>query len=286
MAGSYAFNFFNRIWYDFDRLSKGKGFLGGNMIFIIILLCFAFLLVLFMLKEAFANRVICHDLYFSELPTSFEKFTIFLISDIHRRRVSDKIISQAIGKADMVIIAGDLTEGKVPIQRVKSNIEKLKRIGQVYFVWGNNDYEVDVQLLKSVLLAYGVHILDNESVKIVSKVGEYINLMGIDDVSKGHHRLDQALINANKSGFRLLVSHNPAIISEITPEQDIHLILSGHTHGGQIRIFGFGPYEKGGIKKIGRTTLFVSNGYGTTALPLRLGAKAETHLLTLKPGDF
>ncbi|WP_370314234.1 hypothetical protein [Guptibacillus hwajinpoensis] len=60
------------------------------------------------------------------------------------------------------------------------------------------------------------------------------------------------------------------------------MILSGHTHGGQIRLFGWGIREKGGIKNINGTTVVISNGYGTTTLPLRLMAPAESHIFILK----
>lgn len=252
------------------------------MIFINFMLGFAILFLIFMVKEAFTNRILNHELSFSEFPESFNPVTIFFISDIHRREISDYVITEALGKADMVIIGGDLTEHKVPFQRVRKNIEKLTTIAPVYFVWGNNDYEVDTKLLHSILLDLGVTVLRNTATSFESKEGDFLNLVGIDDVGTERDCLDDALLAAKKEGFRLLVSHNPEIIDKILPEHNIHFILSGHTHGGQIRIFGYGPYEKGGIKKIANTILFVSNGYGTTALPLRLGAKAETHLITIK----
>lgn len=256
--------------------------IGGNMIFVYFLIGFGILLLLYMAKEAFANRLLYHTLFFPEFPESFEQVTIFFISDIHRRNVSDKIITKAVGKADIVIIGGDLTEKGVSFNKVKTNILKLKRIAPVFFVWGNNDYEVEPHLLDTILLDCGVKVLANTAVKFESNSGDLFNLLGIDDLAEERDRLDYALQDAEKNGFRVLVSHNPEIIHKIKPENNIHLVLSGHTHGGQIRIFGYGPYEKGGIKKIGNITVFISNGYGTTALPLRLGAKAETHLITIK----
>lgn len=252
--------------------------------FLIVFFCLGVFLLFFMGKEAFTNRVLSNQLHFPEFPESFGPFTIFFISDIHRRVISDQIIMEAIGKADMVIIGGDLTEGGVPIHRIKKNILKLKKVAPVYFVWGNNDYEIDLQSLNSIFSECGVKILANTAVKFESNAGDLFNLIGIDDLGTNRDRLEEALLDAKKEGFRLLVSHNPGIVKKILPENNIHLILSGHTHGGQIRIFDFGLYEKGGIKKIGKTTLFVSNGYGTTGIPLRLGAKAETHLITIIHG--
>ncbi len=249
---------------------------------IIILVVFLAFLLIYMGKEAFSNRILHHNLSFYEFPKSFDKVTIFFISDIHRRKISDLIISKVTGKADIVVIGGDLTEKGVPFQRVKANILKLTKIAPVYFVWGNNDHEVDIQLLESILLKCGVKILANSAEKYESQTGDFFHLLGVDDIAKNRERLDLALDDAQDNGFRLLLSHNPEIIHKIHPEANIQLVLSGHTHGGQIRVFNYGPYEKGGIKQVGRTILFVSNGYGTTALPLRLGAKSETHLITIK----
>jgi predicted MPP superfamily phosphohydrolase len=271
---------FHHLWYDDVRFSQGKGDLGGNMIFLIALLVLALLILAVMVKEAFANRVLHHELSFARFPASFDPLTIFFISDIHRRKISEKIISKAIG-ADMVIIGGDLTENKVPWKRVRNNIEKLSRIGPIYFIWGNNDYEVDTRQLKVLLLRHDATILANTAREMRLQNDEQIYLLGVDDLAKERDRLHDALSGVKRDSFKILVSHNPEIMEKILPEYRIDLVLSGHTHGGQIRIFNFGPYEKGGIKRKGNTVLFVSNGYGTTLLPLRLGAKAETHLITI-----
>jgi uncharacterized protein len=253
---------------------------------IIIVFLFCISLVIYMLKEAFKNKVIERDLLFKEFPPSFGKVSIFFISDIHRRIISEKIIAAIKGKTDIVIIGGDLTEKGVPLERVKENLKKLKEVSPVYFVWGNNDYEVDYHELDATMLELGVKIIDNTSVSFESENGDKLVLLGIDDISLERDRLDLALSDAEVGGFRVLVSHNPRVMDQILPEHNIHLVLSGHTHGGQIHILGYSPYEKGGIKKDQEkdVTLLVSNGYGTTALPLRLGAPAETHLITLKNG--
>lgn len=238
-------------------------------------------LIVHMWFRAHANTVCEMKLPLDRLPPGFDGVIIFFITDIHRRIVSEEIIAQARG-ADMVIIGGDLTEKGVPFRRVERNIERLKQIGPVYFVWGNNDYETNYRRLDTLLREKGVTILDNTAVRLEAN-GDRVALLGVDDYGLERDRLDLALKDSPQ-GYRILVSHNPAIAETMTDGTGIRLLLSGHTHGGQIRLFGWGPREKGGIKHRNDLTVFISNGYGTTMLPLRLGAPAETHLITLKKG--
>jgi predicted MPP superfamily phosphohydrolase len=258
---------------------------GGPMeIIITLFICFFIaisLLVVYMYKEAFADRVVYHELTFSTFPKSFGKVNLFFISDIHRRHISESMIEQVKGKVDVVIIGGDLAEKGVPLERVKENILKLKKLGPVLFVWGNNDYELDVPLLDALLLNLDVKVLVNSSILFESEESDRLYFLGVDDLSTAREDLDAALSETDKSSFKILVSHNPGIERRIRPEHGISLILSGHTHGGQIRLLGFSLYEKGKLHKDQQRAILISNGYGTTRLPLRLGAKAETHLLTI-----
>jgi len=252
------------------------------VIFISIVLFLGVGLLIYMLREAFLNNVVEQELLFPDFPKSFGKVTLFFISDIHRRTISDKIINTVKGNAEIVIIGGDLTEKGVPLKRVKENLAKLKQIGPVYFVWGNNDYEINYHELDAILLDFGVKVLDNTAVAFESEEGEKLCLLGVDDFNQQRDRLDLALSDAEEKCFKILASHYPAITEKIRPEHEIRLVLSGHTHGGQIHIFGYSPYERGKVAKLKNTTLLISNGYGTTTIPLRLGAPAECHLITLR----
>ncbi|WP_077213828.1 metallophosphoesterase [Bacillus dakarensis] len=242
-------------------------------------------LLLYMYKEANADRVLYQEVTFPNFPKSFGEVKIFFISDIHKRVITSNLLNQVKDKVDMVIIGGDLLEKGVPLERVEENIKKLRELGIVYFVWGNNDYEADQRIIDALLLKYGVKILDNTAVSFESEEGDRFILLGVDDMTKGRERLHLALQDAGDEGFKVLVSHNPKIIDKVNETDRISFVLSGHTHGGQIRLLGFSPYEKGKIEKYNKCTLLVSNGYGTTALPFRLGAKAETHFITIKYGD-
>lgn len=242
-------------------------------------------LLIYMYKEAHADRVLYQEITFPNFPKSFGEVKIFFISDIHKRVITANLLNQVKEKVDMVVIGGDLLEKDVPLERVEENIRKLRELGIVYFVWGNNDYEADQRIIDALLLKYGVKILDNTAVSFESEEGDRFILLGVDDMTKGRERLHLALQDAGDDGFKVLVSHNPKIIKKITEKDQISFVMSGHTHGGQIRFFGISPYEKGKLEKYNTCTLLVSNGYGTTALPLRLGAKAETHFITIKNGE-
>lgn len=248
------------------------------------LLVCSILVLYFMYKEAMRNTVLEHTLSFQDFPTSFQKVKIFFISDIHKRVVSRSIIEKVKGQADLVIIGGDLAEEGVPLQRIAENIDRLNEIGQVYFVWGNNDYEIDYHELDALLLERGVKILDNTRVLFESEQSETITLLGVDDTTLKRDRLDLAIADCREEGFRILASHNPDILNKINGEEKISLILSGHTHGGQIRLFASKRFLKGGVYNYPNITLFVSNGYGTTLVPLRFRAPAQTHLITLQKG--
>lgn len=255
------------------------------MIILVILLILGIALLFYMVKQAFLNNVILHEMTFDDFPESFGSVSIFFISDIHKRLISDEIINEVKGKSDIVIIGGDLTEKKVPFERIKKNLEKLKQVGPVYFVWGNNDYETDYRKLDAILLEYGIKVLDNTAAIFESKEGDKLSLLGVDEVGKGRDRLDLALLDAENKSFKILASHYPDITDKILPEHNIRLVLSGHTHGGQIHILGYSPYKKGKVEKLENTTILISNGYGTTGVPLRLGAPAQCHLITLRKGS-
>ncbi|AGT32556.1 metallophosphoesterase [Geobacillus genomosp. 3] len=236
----------------------------------------------YMWKEAHSNRVRHVTLSFPHFPDNWPQLTIFFISDIHRRIVSCRMLETVKGKADLVVIGGDLAEKGVPAARVRENVRRLQAVAPVYFVWGNNDDEVHYDL-QSLLEEERVHVLKNKA-EVWERGGVPVALIGVGDVSRKEADIDRALEHVPPQSFRILVCHNPAIMARLGEEQHISLVLSGHTHGGQIRLFSFGLYEKGGIKWHGNTALFTSNGYGTTGVPLRLGAPAETHLITIAPG--
>ncbi|MFZ4452245.1 metallophosphoesterase [Salibacterium aidingense] len=231
-----------------------------------------------MFAEAKRNKVSNEFLDVKNLPNSFSGRSIFFISDIHFRRISKKVI-QTASCADLVIIGGDLMEKGVPFPRVKKNIQKLKSIGPVVFVWGNNDMEENPEKLAQLLREEGVTVLEN-SVYMWNRQKENIWIAG---AGNRRQTVDKSLLHSCRSDDTILLAlHDPAFIKEMDHKEKLSAAFAGHTHGGQIRIGRFSLREKGGWRFSGEFPLLISNGYGTTKLPFRFGAPAQTHLITLK----
>ncbi|WKB37118.1 metallophosphoesterase [Terrilactibacillus sp. S3-3] len=151
------------------------------------------LMIIYMYIEAHLNRLLSYELNIEGLPAAFEKVVIFFfISDIHRRKISDRLLSELKMKPDLVIIGGDLTEEGVPFQRVENNVKKLAELGPTCFVWGNHDLQVDRDELTKVLLKYGVRILDNDTY-ILSRGDALFNIVGVSDVANEQDDLKRAL---------------------------------------------------------------------------------------------
>lgn len=245
----------------------------GSALFII------FGLFLYMLFLAFQTNVHTHSLYIEEWPRDHQ-FHVFFISDIHRRKISEKLIRNLNGKVDVVIIGGDLTEKGVPLKRTNDNIKKLAKLGSTCYVFGNNDREVGEQNLRSILNSHGVHILENNSIKF-GKNNFSVRIVGINDGFAGDVKIYEAFKEVEESDVIIFATHAPTYFHNAKKVSKPHLLLAGHLHGGQIRFGPFGIYEKGSYREKENSTELISNGYGTTAVPLRLGAKSECHLITI-----
>lgn len=217
-----------------------------------------------------------------QIPSEFNDFRIFFISDIHRRRINWQTLQTINEQIDIVLIGGDLTEKGVPLSRVQTNIRKLKEWNApIFFVWGNNDYEANWQKLKQILVDEEITTLENTSVEI-NRNDQSISIMGFN--CNKYREANYKLTTQNAQGdFRILVTHAPSAYYNLARDEqsEIQFVLAGHTHGGQIRIFGFGMYKSGGLTKHNRTYILISEGYGYSTLPFRLGTKAECHVITL-----
>ncbi|MFD2704409.1 metallophosphoesterase [Salibacterium lacus] len=234
--------------------------------------------LLWMLFNAGRTNVVQEELVVPSLPAPFAGKRVFFISDIHRRSVPESLTRKA-QQADLVIIGGDLLEKGVPYSRIRRNLRRLKQIGPVLFVWGNNDIEKNTGHLLQLFEEEGVTVLENSTYtwqiggSVVRVAGAGDRRLSVDPLLLQHTADTEPLF---------LAIHDPAAIWHIKDRSRIDAALSGHTHGGQIRIGNLSPGEPAGWKYRFGFPLLISSGFGTTKLPMRLGAPVETHLIKLK----
>lgn len=208
----------------------------------------------------------------------FQPFDMMFISDVHRRALRESMFRFPV---DIIVIGGDFTEGGVPWKRVEANLDILSRQAPVYFVWGNNDREMDETKLRELFAKYNVKVLEDESIPLFGQ--RHLRLVGIDYFAYKENSVEAAFSEVQKSDTVIFVSHTPFVFKKVRDRHKIDFALAGHTHGGQIRFGKLGIYRPGRTEIADGVVQLISNGFGTTKLPMRLGADPEFHLLTVYP---
>jgi len=231
------------------------------------------------------------------LPPALDGFTILQLSDLHLdlvkgRRWLGRVVHRANGlEPDLVAITGDLAEGSVA--KYARDVEPLRSLSAprgVYFVTGNHEYFHDLAGWLRHLEEMGIRVLRNEGVAM-ERNGASFHLAGIDDHDGGRiapgHGPDLARALQGRDGGRpvVLLAHQPRAILEAAG-MGVELVLTGHTHGGQIWPFSYLVYLQQpfvrGLQQVGGTVGYVSSGTGFWGPPMRLGTTAEMTLFTLR----
>ncbi|QTD42200.1 metallophosphoesterase [Sporosarcina sp. Te-1] len=233
-----------------------------------------------MLMNARQRNVRFHELEVADETDDRKKLTVLFISDIHRRVIDKRLLKKIKkhGWLDVIIIGGDLAERGVPIQRVEQNVRELAVLGKsLYYIWGNNDREVGETSIRDIVAKYNGIILDNMNVPIPEHPDWCI--VGTDDPSSKNVDVHSAMGGTDQFEHILVATHTPSLFRKIKDYANPTIMMAGHTHGGQIRFGPFGLHDKGAFTIQNRSAQLISNGYGTSLLPLRLGAPPECHIL-------
>lgn len=243
------------------------------------------------------KKEIAHPL----IPKGFNGAKIIQFSDTHlgfsySLSQLERLVANLNGfSPDIVIFTGDLIDKPHQYKKAKSIIPILKNIeaplGKLA-IFGNHDHGGNgTNIYRSIMEAAGFRILQNESVRIKLIDNSQIIIAGIDDCILGKPSIQQALPKQSNTTYTILLAHEPDIATEAA-EYNIHLQISGHSHGGQIKIPLYGPLytpplgEKyfEGLYVVGKNKmqLYVNRGLGTTRLPLRFLSKPELTIFTLR----
>jgi predicted MPP superfamily phosphohydrolase len=233
------------------------------------------------------------------LPKGLDRLVIAQISDLHvgemaRRTFVEDIVRCTNALApDLVVITGDLVDGSVAdLAHDVAPIAQLQARYGTFFVTGNHEYFSGVDEWVAHLTSLGIRVLRNERVTIGE--GEAVlELAGVDDHGS-HAPIDdgpggdirRALAGADPRRELVLLAHQP---KDVVPAAELGagLVLSGHTHGGQIWPFGAlvrltQPYVAGLHLHDGKTWIYVSRGTGCWGPPMRLGNPAEITRVELR----
>lgn len=264
------------------------------------LLCYPFL-------EATLLTVERTELKVSNLPSNLRNLKIAFVSDIHKglwfpqSRVEDLVRTINGLSADIVILGGDYAyDSDGAIEFFKSLPPISARIG-AYAVVGNNDRtepESNLSVLVGEIKGRGIIPLVN-NVSSIKLGNTYLYIAGVDDYYNGYPDVAGVAAQVKADDFVIFVGHSPdlmpSVLNAAGSDGDNHwfdLALFGHTHGGQINLLGYTPiynlrtdvgarYLSGWVEE-NRASILVSNGVGTSKLPVRLMAVPQVHLITLK----
>ena len=223
-----------------------------------------------------------------------QQVRLLQISDLHLSSFSRyfaKVARQVADlRPDLIVLTGDYLEEERNIRGVLSFLKELKAKHGIYAVQGNWEYwsRLEGENLRRHFAGVGVKLLINERADLEVN-GRALSIFGLDYPSATDH-LDQLQKEIDPQRFNLMLSHVPAFAHEQLSEH-INLILSGHTHGGQVRLPFLPPLYLprysgrfvAGFYQVSqhRIPLYVSRGVGTSVLPLRFFCRPEIGLFEL-----
>ncbi|MGX6442125.1 metallophosphoesterase [Neobacillus sp. K501] len=242
------------------------------------------------------------DIRHPSIPLSFDGIKIVQFSDTHlgfhytvkQFKTLIKKINQL--QPDLIFFTGDLMDEPnkfAEIHKIVPILQELNPPLGKYCVFGNHDHGgYGSDIYRNLMELSNFTVLLNESRPIIQNDGSKIYLIGIDDHMLGRPNLDLAQKQVPSEAFKMLLSHAPDVADEAFTYQ-IQWQLSGHSHGGQVKIPFVGalvipPYAQNypeGLYSIGENnplSLYVNRGIGTTRLPFRFMAKPELTVFTLK----
>ena len=236
--------------------------------------------------------------YSSELiPENFDNFKIVQISDLHNKRFGKNAerLTRKIKKCkpDIIVITGDLIDSNhTNIDNALDAAEAFTEIAPTYFITGNHEKWLDDDDFDTLIKGIenlGITILDDSSVEI-KKDDSSFTLCGLDDESLTDDTLN-TLLKESSSDFKLLLAHEPQFFDDYSAS-DADLVLSGHAHGGQIRIpfthigiiapdqYFLPEYSEGKFSK-NDTTMIISRGLGNSIIPFRIFNRPEIVCISL-----
>lgn len=243
-------------------------------------------------------------LHLDRLPPAFDGFRIAHLTDLHLGpNVDAAMVRAAVQHAndfrpDLVALTGDFVahpfgQGNGPAgarhaEPCAGELARLKSTFGSYAVLGNHDHWNDAGIVTAALEERGIPVLANRALPL-ERDGARLWLVGTDDAFVRRFDLDLALLRVPQRECAILLAHEPDVADDVA-RYSVDLQLSGHSHGGQVKLPLLGPpilpalarkYPEGHYR-IGPLQLYTNRGVGLINPPLRFNCPAEVALLTLR----
>jgi len=236
------------------------------------------------------------DITLDRLPKKLDGFKIIHLSDIHHSPFTglehiERVIKVANRlRPDMFLLTGDyVSHEREYIAPVAAALGRLKARFGTFACLGNHDHWTDAELVTHLFRGEGINMLVNEGIRVEAR-GSSFWLAGVDDYMVGKTDVAAALKGSFPDEMKLLLAHNPLIFRDAV-RSGIDLTLSGHTHGGQIKLRDeekrILPRRKlkAGLHKRKDSQVYITRGIGTVVVPMRYQCPPEISLLELRTAE-
>jgi predicted MPP superfamily phosphohydrolase len=236
------------------------------------------------------------EIRIKRLPPKLDGFKIIQLSDTHHSPFTGlEHIERAIKIAnrlrpDMFLLTGDyVSHDREYIAPVAAALGRLKSRYGTYACLGNHDHWTDADLVTELFRGEGINVLINEGFRFETRRGSFW-IAGVDDYMVGKTDVPASLRGSFPDEMKLLLAHNPIIFREAA-RYGVDLTLSGHTHGGQIKLRDdekrILPQRKlkAGLHARRNSQVYITRGIGTVVVPMRYQCPPEISLLELRSSE-
>lgn len=253
-------------------------------------------------------RVVQREIALRRWPAQLQGFTIALLSDFHYDPYfSSHPLKAAINivnnlRPDLIALTGDFVtapsfdgddqKAAAKAEPCASLLRQMNAAHGLFAVLGNHDWGTSPRHVTAALKAEGIQVLANSTVPIEAGSARFW-LSGVKDILFGASDLNAALASVPRDEATILLAHEPDYADYVARHSEdlpVDLQLSGHSHGGQIRLPFVRPFYLPelakkyfwGLYKVGPLTLYTNPGLGTMGVPIRWNCPPEITLLTLR----
>ena len=240
-------------------------------------------------------EVVPIEITIPNLSRAFDGFKVVQISDLHTSKFMPdtrlakifRLVNQQ--QPDLIAITGDFItmDCKVDGEKLHQQLSQLHSKYGTVAVMGNHDHGRKINLVKQTLAQSNILNLENQ-VLTIKQEGKLLAFAGLDDPYWGKPNLAQVLTLLPDDAPAIFLVHEPDYIEKSAKTHRFALQLSGHTHGGQIKIPFLDPLVLphggkkyyAGLNQVENTATYTNRGLGMTNLPLRIGSRPEITVFT------